>query len=411
MRFEIGLLTFLLSSCVITDLSAQEMPLVYDVENTGTGCKKPLLPIFNELTQIESLPDPFMWSDKGRGHISSKNDWRCRRAEIATEIQCYEIGTKPAPPETLKASFTDGVLTVTVIDKGNSLTLTAPISIPDGEGPFPAVIGVGPTPTGSLPADIFINRGIATIHFRETQITNGWSNKRGDGPFFRLYPDKEKGKFIAWAWGVSRIVDGLEKCPETNIDPSRLAITGCSYAGKIALFSGAFDERIALTIAQEPGGGGHTAWRVTETLDGKRETLKNAQGAAWYYSGLSQFNNNVTKLPYDHHELMAMIAPRALLVLGNPDYEWMAEESGHAGCKAAFEVWKALGVPDRFGFSIVAKHPHCQLPENQRPEVIAFVEKFLLGNTSVNTNISRSPYDTNLSPWITWRTPKLANRH
>ena len=108
---------------------------------------------------------------------------------------------------------------------------------------------------------------------------------------------------------------------------------------------------------------------------------------------------------------MAMIAPRALLVLGNPDYEWMAEESGHAGCKAAFEVWKALGVPDRFGFSIVAKHPHCQLPENQRPEVIAFVEKFLLGNTSVNTNISRSPYDTNLSPWITWRTPKLANRH
>ncbi|MGI4832622.1 MAG: hypothetical protein ACRYFK_04095 [Janthinobacterium lividum] len=26
---------------------------------------------------------------------------------------------------------------------------------------------------------------------------------------------------------------------------------------------------------------------------------------------------NVAKLPYDHHELMAMIAPRALLVMGN----------------------------------------------------------------------------------------------
>ena len=39
--------------------------------------------------------------------------------------------------------------------------------------------------------------------------------------------------------------------------------------------------------------------------------------------------DNVSKLPYDHHELCAMVAPRALLVLGNPDYVWLADESGH----------------------------------------------------------------------------------
>jgi hypothetical protein len=386
---------------------AQEMPLVYEVENTGADCPEPPLPSFGELQTIRSLPDPFEWSD-GRGRITSRADWRCRRAEIGAELQHYELGRKPAPPSNLGASFSNDTLKVTIEEGGKSLTLTAAITIPDGNGPFPAVIGVGFFPTGSLPPDIFTSRGIAIIHYRESQITNAWSNVRGDGPFFDLYPDKTRSKFIAWAWGVSRIIDGLEKCPEANIDLSRLAVTGCSYAGKIALFSGAFDERIALTISQESGGGGYTAWRVTETLSGSRETLRNAQGQAWYLQSLSQFNNAVTKLPYDHHELMAMVAPRALFVTGNPDYEWLADESGHVGSKAAHEAWKALGVPDRFGFSIVAGHQHCLLPNSQRPEVEAFVEKFLLGDTTANTDISTSPYNTNLSPWITWETPKLA---
>ena len=75
------------------------------------------------------------------------------------------------------------------------------------------------------------------------------------------------GAYCAWSWGVSRIIDGLEIAgKKSKIDTKRLAISGCSFAGKMALFAGAFDERIALTIAQEPGGGGAAAWRVSETL-------------------------------------------------------------------------------------------------------------------------------------------------
>jgi len=104
---------------------------------------------------------------------------------------------------------------------------------------------------------------------------------------------------------------------------------------------------------------------------------------------------------------MAIIAPRALLVIGNPDMEWLAEESGHVGCKAAKKVWEAFGVPDRFGFSKVGHSDHCVLPESQRSEIIAFVEKFLLGDTSANTNIEISPYDPDLTPWIPWDVPEL----
>ena len=165
--------------------------------------------------------------------------------------------------------------------------------------------------------------------------------------------------------------------------------------------------RIALTIAQEPGGGGAAAWRVTETLEGERETLSRTT-QTWYRPEFFQFgNNDVVLLPYDHHELMTMVAPRALLVLGHPDIDWLAAESGHVSSMAAQEVWEALGISDRFGFSIVGGHNHCQLPDSQRPEVEAFVDKFLLGDESTTTDIATSPYDPDLSPWITWETPEL----
>ena len=185
------------------------------------------------------------------------------------------------------------------------------------------------------------------------------------------------------------------------IDFKRLAITGCSFAGKMALFAAAFDERIALCIAQESGGGGAAAWRVSETL-GNVETLGKTSHE-WFMESLFQFSNDVPKLPYDHHELMAMVAPRALLVLGNPDYEWLADESGYVSCKAAKKVWETFGIADRFGYSIVAGHGHCQLPDVQRPEVIAFVEKFLLGNTTANTNVEVHPYpNVDFARWTNW---------
>jgi hypothetical protein len=400
MRIKTGLLVLLLIINVVFDSTAQEIPLVYNLENTGANCRILTLPSFNELPSIEALPDPFRWSNRD-GRITGIKDWQCRRAEISAEIQHYEIGTKPDPPRNLKASFSsERVLTVTVVENDDTLRLTSKITLPDGNGPFPAVIGVGGG-TGSLPSDIFSSRGIATIQFNFAQVM-AWKPSRGKEPFNRLYPDSTAGSFAAWAWGISRIIDGLEKVPEIRIDLRHLAVTGCSFAGKIALYAGAFDERIALTIAQESGGGGAAAWRVTDALPGKRETLRNAQGVPWYSQGLTRFNNAVNKLPYDHHELMAMVAPRALLILGNPDYEWLADESGYVSCKAAQKVWNAFGVPDRFGFSIVAGHAHCRLPDSQKPEVIAFVEKFLLGNTTADTNISISPYNTDLSHWISW---------
>jgi len=387
---------------------SNNVPFVYTVENGGTDCTAPPLPSISDLPVIQSLPDPFEWAN-GNGRIKSRDDWKCRRAEIGAEIMHYELGTKPPPPDHLYASFSpDSIMTITIVEGKDTLKLTSRVTLPKGKGPFAAIIGVG-RGSGSLPDSIFTNRNIAMIQYNFGEIAPAGFTKvaRGTGGFYTLYPDTKVGYFAAWAWGVSRIIDAVERLPELNIDLKHIGVTGCSFAGKIALFSGAFDERLALTIAVESGGGGYTAWRVTETLSGKRETLRNAQGAPWYYEGLHQFDSSVTKLPYDHHELMAMVAPRALFVTGNPDYEWLADESGYVCSKAAQEVWKAFGVPDRFGFSIVDKHLHCRVPDQQIPEIVAFVEKFLLGKESVNTVIATTPYQTDLSPWIKWKAPDL----
>jgi hypothetical protein len=385
----------------LAKLSPEAIPLVYEVEHTGAEFPAPPLPPLDQLPTIRPLTDPFEWSD-GSGRSTVFSDWKRRRAEIRAEIEHYEIGSKPVRPQNTAASYSEGTLTVKVTENGETLTLTAQVTLPSGDGPFPAVIGIG-RGSGSLPSNLFSSRNIAQIAYNFGQVM-AHTQTRGQEPINRLYPDlTAMGAYGAWSWGVSRLIDGLERVQdELPVDLERLAITGCSFAGKMALFAGAFDERIALTIAQEPGGGGAAAWRVSETM-GNVEKL-GATSHAWFMESMFQFSGgNVSRLPMDHHELMAMVAPRALLVLGNPDYQWLAEESGYVSCRAAHEVWKTFGIPDRFGFSIVANHPHCRLPVSQVPEVEAFVDKFLLGDTTADTEVATHPYpSTDYARWIGW---------
>lgn len=383
--------------------SAQKIPTVFGSENTAKDCKVDVKPCsFENLPRIATLPDPFLFANGQRS--ADYKDWEKHRAEIIHYLQKYEIGEKPqASKEQVWAAIEDNVLKVNVSVGDEILCMRAKIEYPEGDGPFPAVIGVGFGGSGSLPKEIFENRNVARISFNFTQVTSH-TQKRGNEPINKLYPDKTYiGSYAAWPWGVSRLLDALEYLGEkSRIDMKHIAITGCSFAGKMALFSGALDERIALVIAQEPGGGGVDSWRVSETL-GNVETIARTN-YSWFIEDMRQFSEtNVAKLPIDHHQLAALVAPRALLVLGNTDYEWLADESGYVSCKAARKVWEAFGIADRMGFSILGGHPHCQLPKEQYPEVEAFVDKFLL-EKNVDTNVQKAEMFQNVDyqKWMPW---------
>ena len=400
-KMRITLVALLLSQ--MTTFGQTAIPLVYDKECANDNFRVSEMPAIDKLPEITTLPDPFAWAD-GSGRSTDFKDWERHRFEIARQLQHYELGMKPVvSKDSIEATLINDTLRVVVHENGETLLLTAPIKYPEGNGPFPAIIGIG-RPTGSLPVQLFDKRRIAQITFNFTQVMSH-TQKRGNEPINRLYPDQtDMGAYCAWPWGISRLIDGLEKVgKKSRIDLSHLAVSGCSFAGKMALFAGAFDERIALTIAQEPGGGGVDAWRVSETL-GNVETLGRTS-YAWFLESMRQFaGKNVNRLPIDHHELAALIAPRALLVLGNTDYEWLAEESNYVSCQAARMVWKAFGIEDRMGFSIQGGHMHCMLPESQYPEVEAFIDKFLLGKTDVDTCVSKADMfeDVDYLKWMPW---------
>lgn len=396
-----------------TIIAAGEYPLSYDVENTGAACEDPVSLNKNNLKSCKTLPNPFEWAN-GSGKVTDFCDWSCRRNEIKREIEYWEIGEKPAFDK-LEASYSGGTLTVKIYNGSNTLTLTSKISVPSGNGPHPIVIGMDGN-TGSLSSSYFSK--CIQVPFTHSQIAEYNSGFGGGGrsqndPFYKLYPGtfNTKADYCAWSWGISRLIDGLEIVKDKiNADLGHIAVTGCSYAGKMALYAGAFDERVALTIAQESGGGGINSWRVSSEIGSDVEGISNTNYDWFLNSFKSNFQSQIDKLPYDHHELIAMIAPRAFLAFGNPDYVWLGDASGYASLKAAEEVWKAMGIEDRFGYVIEGGHSHCQASNNQNKAAQAYINKFLFGDNSQDTKIRTSKVTSNHSSGkFDWGNHKIVN--
>lgn len=151
-------------------------------------------------------------------------------------------------------------ISITCAEAGKSMTFSVSVKVPSGQGPFPAVITFGG-------ASIPIPAGVATINYNNQDMAA--DDPHGNGKFYSLYGSSHTaGTLMAWGWGVSRIIDALEVLgtDKTNIDLTRLGVTGCSRNGKGALIAGAFDDRMALTIPQEGGTGGPGCWRIVNEM-------------------------------------------------------------------------------------------------------------------------------------------------
>ncbi len=412
------------------------IPLVYHMENTGAHYRTPNFPSFAQLPIIRPLPDAFQFADGERD--TDFSSWERRRNEIKATVEKYELGPKPDCSDcTITSTYTppaagssNGSLTVVVTRKGNSLTLTSGIYIPQGmgNGPFPALIPMEiasfsfgsfgtfnfppPTPPdyGSLPASVFQGLPIATVGYVSTQVAQYAFLSPSDhtkDPFYLLYPEycegictgtSNQGEYAAWSWGISRLIDGMEIATHQAVNPlpidmKHLAVTGCSFAGKMALYAGAFDERIALTIAQESGGGGATSWRVSHDIEaqGSVEDVDDTN-YDWFAGQMHQFAGvNVYKMPVDQHEVMAMVAPRALLETGNSGQYWLSNGSNYVVARATQRIYDTLGIGDRFGFYIDGNHPHCGTLPAEAPVIASFVNKFMLGQATVSTDVHVYP--------------------
>jgi hypothetical protein len=388
------------------------------VEVPGADCPVGVLPEFGALTPTSELPDPFTMQDGTQ--VTSKAQWACRHHELRAMFEKYETGPKTQKPAEVTGVFADGTLTVNVADgAGKAATFNVSITYPStGSAPYPAMIGLN---GGSLNSARLQEQGVAIINFGVNDVRP--EGDRSAGAFTTFTGQTDSGSLIAWAWGVSRVIDALESTPDANIKADRLGITGCSRLGKGALMIGAMDSRIALTIPQESGSGGTAAWRAAEVenteapqgCENPNDLTRCVQKLSstytetqWFGTAIAQFSNAVDQLPVDHHELIGLGAPRGMLALGNIGWRWLGRYSSVQGMSAAREVYRALGAAQNVGF-VESGHFHCNNMDfagREQAAVDAYVAKFLL-DQEVSTDFWDEGVAFDTARWVNWPTPTL----
>ncbi len=392
-----------------------------DSAGGGTDCVVPAMPAFSAMPKINELPDPFTMMDGTR--MTKKSQWTCRREEIKALAQKCIYGWKPGKPDKIVPSYSGGTLTIKCTVGGKTDSFSVKISGNSGAGPYPAIIAVAGFATYTTPT------GVAGITFSEQQVAKSDVNGRDPpaGMFYNLYPAyKSTGSAMAWAWGVSRVIDALET-PEmktaTKIDPHKLGVTGCSYAGKAAFAIGVWDQRIALTLPVESGAGGIAAWRIAEehAPPGKKSMDQNGcqylfetwDESTWMGDSLNQFRGKEYTLPLDMHEVAALIAPRGFLGLGYST-PWICAEGEWGTGLGARLVYEALGYPDNIGMLIGKASSHCSKASGLKEQEIynAFVKKFLQGDATVGTAAATAfrndaGYPMTDAKYIPWTKPAL----
>ncbi|MCJ1310188.1 hypothetical protein MMC25_003849 [Agyrium rufum] len=189
---------------------------------------------------------------------------------------------------------------------------------------------------------------------------------RGKGLFFDLDGSTASaGATMAWAW-------------------NSVGATGCSRNGKGALIAGAFVPRIALSLPQESGSGSDASWRISDYVGSTTtRTAGEIVGEnVWFSTAFNAYANKVPTLPFDHHDLAGLVAPRPLLAIENTDYAWLVPLSSYGAMSATKLINHALGADAHFGFSQVSGHAHCSFPSSQQPDLDAYVNRYLKNQTS-----------------------------
>lgn len=200
------------------------------------------------------------------------------------------------------------------------------------------------TEAGRWPIARAIDRGYAVATFYHGDIKI--DRPQWDGApelYFRpgqtAPQEHEWGTIAAWAWGLSRAADYLVDDPD--VDGRRMIVIGHSRNGKTALLAGALDERFAIVIPSQAGCGGTSPARGTV---GESVQRINTAFPHWFNDAFPKFNNQVQKLPFDQHCLMALVAPRPLLLTNAAEDQWANPTGQFQMLKLAEPVYGLLGV-------------------------------------------------------------------
>jgi len=200
---------------------------------------------------------------------------------------------------------------------------------------------------GFFDVEKFISNGIgvATIYYGDIEPDFPNGIKYGIRGHY-LKPGQETpaadewGAISAWSWGLSCVMDYLQTDPMVN--SKQLALYGISRLGKTVLWTGARDERFGMVIASCSGEGGAALSRRQYG-----ETIKHMIHPTRYFyqfcSNRAKYGDDPNSCPVDAHMLIALMAPRPLLLqTGDTDY-WSDPKGEFDAAVAAEPVYELFG--------------------------------------------------------------------
>jgi hypothetical protein len=352
-------------------------------------------PPTSKLPARPELPDPLTMLDGKK--VTTKKEWVTkRRPELKDLFQHYMYGYAPPKPDNLQFKV-ERVDRKALGGKATLKEVTISFGPPDTpkmhlllfvpnqrKGPAPVFLGLNfcgnhtlvndpnvRLPEAWLPkncpgvkdnhatdagrgkqVDVWaieqtIDRGyaVATIYCGDVDPDRA-DKREGIQPHLRKQGQQpgphDWGTIAAWAWGLQRAVDYL--VTDSDIDARRIIIVGHSRLGKTALLAAAFDERVAMAIPHQAGCGGTAPSRTLGDKGAESVKRINTSFPHWFNGAFKEFNDHPERLPFDQHCLIALMAPRPVLLTNAVKDTWANPAGQFELLKAAEPVYKLLGA-------------------------------------------------------------------
>jgi hypothetical protein len=190
--------------------------------------------------------------------------------------------------------------------------------------------------------------GVITADYEDFCPDNNAAFRWEAAPFYGLDPDST-GAISLWAWAHSRLLDLALQ--QKVFDGRKAAVIGHSRLGKAALWTAVTDERFQFVFANESGTGGarllHHYSPAAESITAIVQTFP-----FWFCKNYQQYVGKDTNLPFDHHWLLAAVAPRRVYVADAAEDLWCDPEGEFLSLKEAEKVFRFLGkqtsLPQKF---------------------------------------------------------------
>ena len=412
-----------------------------------------------DLPSVKTLPDPFTFFNGKKVRSKADWDKRRAEIKDLAQYyefgymprppQSLTAESTPGPAGTPKYN----TITVTVQDGGKSASFKPILYLPTtGNPPYPVVVeeDFAASQKYAPPNPAFIQGGYAVLsipasdnpRFGVTGVASDDGNHTG--AFFTLYPyqldaaGNDRGVLLAWAWGASRGVDALEYLAAHDpsyanlLDVHKLVVTGFSRWGKASLLAGFLDDRFLVTAPGGSGSGGAAPYRYDSFGSRPFRSAPFGNVYPWGRSPgaeslgdhvrhqthnsnemIRRFLNDVIpapieprmyltdswgygdRLPYDHHEEIAAIAPRAVLI-DNTNDDFADNAEGDAiGFEGAMPVYHFLGVPQNLALDLYMGGGGHSLKPSQAQNIVNFANMVLFGKPladDVKTQLTTDPY-------------------